>query len=179
MVRTKDRNNFINIIINKIELAKNFHQRVALTITAKTILHCAVLKFYIRRRYERLYLCIRLDKAKLGNVTERHNLIKDFKLLFPEVVIDGTQGHYKGIVIEITDSTREVIYNILKFISILAHPNDYYCKDTKIYKSFWNYTHSSKIPIHFQITNSLFSQLTNQEIIRTLQEINPYDRNNV
>ena len=41
----KDKNNFINIILNKIMLAQNFSQRVDLTITRKRILNHIMLSF--------------------------------------------------------------------------------------------------------------------------------------
>lgn len=172
----KEANNFINLIINKIEMARNFHQRVALSITSKSILnHSAVLKFYIRRRHDNIYLYIRLDKCSFGNRERKHNFIKDLHLLFPQATIEAIQGHYKGLVFHITDDNRQSIVDILKLIAVLAYPHFYYSKDTKIYKSFFNYQTTSSIPIHLQLLNSKLKQLKNEDLLNTLQEIKPYD----
>lgn len=176
----KEANNFINLIINKIELAKNFHQRVALSITSKSILnHSTVLKFYIRRRYDNLYLYVRLDKCSFGNRERKHNFIRDLNLLFPQSKIEAIQGHYKGLVFHIVDENKQAIVDILKLIAVLAYPHFYYSKETKIYKSFYNYTHTSNIPIHLQLLNSKLDQLKNEDLINTLKGIKIYDKSNM
>jgi hypothetical protein len=175
--KTKDKNNFINIILNKIELAKNFHQRVALSITSKVIMNCITLKFYLRRRYQKLFLYIRLQKCSLGNVSNRHQLINDIKTLVPELSIESTKGHHLGFILELNNDTKDALIQFLKIIAVLASPKDFYVKDTQVYKSFWNYQHTSSIPIHLQITQSLFRTLKSADLIYYLSEVQQYDKN--
>lgn len=177
MPRTKDKNNFINIILNKIELAKNFHQRVALSITSKVIMNCITLKFYLRRRYQKLFLYTRLQKCSLGNVSNRHQLINDIKTLVPELSIESTKGHHLGFILELDNDTKDALIQFLKIIAVLASPKDFYVKDTQVYKSFWNYQHTSSIPIHLQITQSLFRTLKSADLIYYLSEVQQYDKN--
>jgi len=175
--KTKDKNNFINIILNKIELAKNFHQRVALSITSKVIMNCITLKFYLRRRYRKLFLYTRLQKCSLGNVSNRHQLINDIKTLVPELSIESTKGHHLGFILELNNDTKDALIQFLKIIAVLASPKDFYVKDTQVYKSFWNYQHTSSIPIHLQITQSLFRTLKSADLIYYLSEVQQYDKN--
>lgn len=177
MPKTKDKNNFINIILNKIELAKNFHQRVALSITSKAIMNCITLKFYLRRRYQKLFLYARLQKCSLGNVSNRHQLINDIKTLVPELSIESTKGHHLGFILELNNDTKDALIRFLKIIAVLASPKDFYVKDTQVYKSFWNYQHTSSIPIHLQITQSLFRTLKSADLIYYLSEVQQYDKN--
>jgi hypothetical protein len=175
--KTKDKNNFINIILNKIELAKNFHQRVALSITSKAIMNCITLKFYLRRRYQKLFLYTRFQKCSLGNVSNRHQLINDIKTLVPELSIESTKGHHLGFILELNNDTKDALIQFLKIIAVLASPKDFYVKDTQVYKSFWNYQHTSSIPIHLQITQSLFRTLKSADLIYYLSEVQQYDKN--
>lgn len=177
MPKTKDKNNFINIILNKIELAKNFHQRVALSITSKVIMNCITLKFYLRRRYQKLFLYARLQKCSLGNVSNRHQLINDIKTLVPELSIESTKGHHLGFILELDNDTKDALIQFLKIIAVLASPKDFYVKDTQVYKSFWNYQHTSSIPVHLQITQSLFRTLKSADLIYYLSEVQQYDKN--
>lgn len=177
MSKTKDKNNFINIILNKIELAKNFHQRVALSITSKVIMNCITLKFYLRRRYQKLFLYTRFQKCSLGNVSNRHQLINDIKTLVPELSIESTKGHHLGFILELNNDTKGALIQFLKIIAVLASPKDFYVKDTQVYKSFWNYQHTSSIPIHLQITQSLFRTLKSADLIYYLSEVQQYDKN--
>lgn len=177
MPKTKDKNNFITIILNKIELAKNFHQRVALSITSKVIMNCITLKFYLRRRYQKLFLYTRLQKCSLGNVSNRHQLINDIKTLVPELSIESTKGHHLGFILELNNDTKDALIQFLKIIAVLASPKDFYVKDTQVYKSFWNYQHTSSIPIHLQITQSLFRTLKSANLIYYLSEVQQYDKN--
>lgn len=177
MPKTKDKNNFINIILNKIELAKNFHQRVALSITSKVIMNCITLKFYLRRRYQKLFLYTRLQKCSLGNVSNRHQLINDIKTLVPELSIESTKGHHLGFILELNNDTKDALIQFLKIIAVLASPKDFYVKDTQVYKSFWNYQHTSSIPIHLQITQSLFRTLKSADLMYYLSEVQQYDKN--
>lgn len=177
MSKTKDKNNFINLILNKIELAKNFHQRVALSITSKAIMNCITLKFYLRRRYQKLFLYTRLQKCSLGNVSNKHKLINDIKTLVPELSIESTKGHHLGFILELNNDTKGALIQFLKIIAVLASPKDFYVKDTQVYKSFWNYQHTSSIPIHLQITQSLFRTLKSADLIYYLSEVQQYDKN--
>lgn len=177
MPKTKDKNNFINVILNKIELAKNFHQRVALSITSKVIMNCITLKFYLRRRYQKLFLYTRFQKCSLGNVSNRHQLINDIKTLVPELSIESTKGHHLGFILELNNDTKDALVQFLKIIAVLASPKDFYVKDTQVYKSFWNYQHTSPIPIHLQITQSLFRTLKSADLIYYLSEVQQYDKN--
>lgn len=177
MSKTKDKNNFINIILNKIELARNFHQRVALSITSKVIMNCITLKFYLRRRYQKLFLYTRLQKCSLGNVSNRHQLINDIKTLVPELSIESTQGHHLGFILELNNDTKDALIQFLKIIAVLASPKDFYVKDTQVYKSFWNYRLTSSIPVHLQITQSLFRTLKSADLIYYLSEVQQYDKN--
>lgn len=177
MSKTKDKNNFINIILNKIELARNFHQRVALSITSKVIMNCITLKFYLRRRYQKLFLYTRLQKCSLGNVSNRHQLINDIKALVPDLSIESTKGHHLGFILELNNDTKDALIQFLKIIAVLASPKDFYVKDTQVYKSFWNYRHASSIPIHLQITQSLFRTLKSTDLIYYLSEVQQYDKN--
>ena len=114
----KDKNNFINIILNKITLAQNFSQRVDLTITRKRILNHIMLSFYLRRRYNTLILYIR-PVDKFGSITERHKFYKDFKLLIPILKFEGTKGHYKGFLLTIGNETKNDLRWLVKLRSLL------------------------------------------------------------
>lgn len=173
----RDNNNFISVILSKIELAKNFHQRVQLAITSRRILRHTYLVFYLRRRYKKLYFYTRLKSDGFGNKKERHNLFRDIVKLIPELQIDGVQGHYKGFIIEITECTKESLILFLKLVALLSKPKDFYVKDTKIYKSFYNYINTSDIPIHIQITQSKFKELTCYDLVQTLLEIKHNEKN--
>lgn len=177
MPKTKDKNNFINIILNKIELARNFHQRVALSITSKVIMNCVTLKFYLRRRYQKLFLYTRFQKCSLGNVSNKHKLINDIKTLVPDLSIESTKGHHLGFILELNNDTKDALIQFLKIIAVLASPKDFYVKDTQVYKSFWNYRHTSSIPIHLQITQSLFKTLKSADLIDYLSEVQQHDEN--
>ena len=177
MPKTKDKNNFITIILNKIELAKNFHQRVALSITSKVIMNCITLKFYLRRRYQKLFLYTRFQKCSLGNVSNKHKLINDIKTLVPDLSIESTKGHHLGFILELNNDTKDALIQLLKIIAVLTSPKDFYVKDTQVYKSFWNYRHTSSIPIHLQITQSLFKTLKSTDLIDYLSEVQQYDKN--
>ena len=174
----RDSNNFISIILNKITLAKNFHQRVALAITSRRILNHITLKFYLRRRYKELYLCIR-PLGKFATILSKHTLLHDFLKLFKSLEMESTQGHYKGWILKLTDETNEDLINLLKLIAVLSHPKNFYSKETKIYKSFFNYPNTSAIPIHIRFTRAQLLYLRNIDLIRYLYtEIKPYVQTN-
>lgn len=173
--RKRDKNNFIPTILSKIELANNFHQRIDLAITRRVILSHVHLAFYIRRRHNTIYLYMRVCKEGFGSRTRLHQFYVDLTRLIPTLKLEGTQGHYKGCILEIKNETKDDLVYLLKLISLLSKPKDFYVKDTKIYKSFLNYTNTSSIPIHLQITQSKFLDLKCYDIYKTLTEIKPYD----
>lgn len=169
-VKRKDPNNFINIILNKISLAQNFSQRVALTITKKTILKHVTLRFYLRRRFKKLYLYIRVDD-RFRNRKERGRFYRDMKLLVPSLDIEGTYGNYTGLILELCNDSNENLILLLKLISLFSRPKDFYVKNGTIWKSYYNYVESSKIPIHFRFINNLLSNLENEDIIELFDSI--------
>lgn len=168
--KRKDSNNFINVILNKISMAQNFSQRIALSITKKSLLKHVTFKFYLRRRYERLYLYIRVQD-KFRNRKERGRFYRDMKLLIPNLDIEGTTGNYTGLILELCNNTNESLILLLKLISLFSKPKDFYVKNGTIWKSFYNYVESSKIPIHIRFTNNLLSQLTNEDLIELFNSI--------
>lgn len=167
----RDRNNFIPTILSKIELASNFHQRVQLAITSRVILNHCKLVFYLRRRHNDLFLYTRLKSDGFGNIVERHNLFLDFYKLIPNLKLDSTKGHYIGWILQLTQDTKDDLIYFLKLISLLSKPKDFYVKDTKIYKSFFNYPEKSEIPVHIQITQSRFLDLRCYDLYKTLTDI--------
>lgn len=173
--RTRDPNNFINIILNKIELAKHFHQRVALSITSKTILNCCTLKFYIRKRHNELYLYTRI-LGNFGSIKQRHLFMKELAYLCSQD-LESTKGHLTGLILHLTGETKDALIDYFKLISLLARPKDFYKKQTKIYTSYFNYPEKSNIPIHIRITNSNIEKLhsfnNNSLIYDTLNNIGP------
>lgn len=167
--RTRDHNNFINIILNKIALARNFHQRIALSITSKSVLNHIVLKFYLRRRYSKLYLYTRVQ-GNFATVLERHSFIRDINKL-TNIDIESTKGHLSGFILDTTEDESKLT-EFLKLVSVLSHPNEFYKKINLTSVSYINYPETSKIPIHINITNNILNNLSNSEIIRVLtQEI--------
>lgn len=165
----KDKNNFINIILNKVILARDFHQRVALSITSKSILNHVVLKFYLRRRYNNLYLYTRIQD-NFSNKTERHNFYRDLKVLIPELVIEGKKGNYTGLTLDVT-YTNESLVQYLKLIAMFARPQDFYRTLKKDSISYTNYITTSKIPIHINIRNLIRDKLQNTDIMWCLDKL--------
>ena len=166
----RDKNKFIEIILNKISMAQNFSQKVALTITKKKILKHVTLKFYLRRRFKRLYLYIRVVD-RFRNRLERGRFYRDMKLLVPSLDIEGTYGNYTGLTLELCNDTNENLILLLKLISLFSRPKDFYVKNGTIWKSYYNYVESSKIPIHFRFTNNILNQLSNEDIIELFNSI--------
>lgn len=172
--RKRDSNNFINLIISKIELASRFHQRIAMNITSKRILKYITLKFYIRKRYKKLFLYTRAT-GNFSSITELHNLYRDFKTIIPELIIEGKQGHYTGWVLPIDNSNPESLTKYLKLISLLGNTKDFYSKQTQIYRCFYNYQGSSHIPVHLNITNKIIDSLQFCDLIETLKGVPKFD----
>ena len=168
-VKRKDKNNFITIILNKVILARDFHQRVALSITSKSILNHIVLKFYLRRRYNNLYLYTRIQD-RFSNKTERHNFYRDLKILIPELEIKGKKGSYIGLILNVT-YTNESLVQYLKLIAMFARPQDFYKVSKKDSISYANYITTSKIPIHINIRNSTRNKLQNSDILWCLDKL--------
>ena len=171
MKEKRDRNNFIPTILSKIELASNFHQRVQLAITSRVILGHCKLVFYLRRRHNKLFLYIRLKSDGFCSVGERHKFYLDIINLIPNLKIDSIKGHYKGWILSLTEETKEDLITFLKFISLLSKPKDFYVKNSKIYKSFFNYQETSSIPIHIQITWNKLWNLKCYDLYKTLTDI--------
>lgn len=170
--KKRDKNNFIQVILSKIELAQNFHQRIALSITSKSILNHVTLKFYLRKRYNNLYLYVRaLDN--FGSITARHQMYLDFKTIIPEIELESTKGHYTGLILQLTVETRPSLIRFLKLIAILASPKDFYVKKLKATRSFMNYTETSQTPIHFNISELKLLDLKCYDIYKTLEDIKP------
>lgn len=167
MTKKRDSNNFINLIITKLELAKNFHQRVALSITSKSILNCATLKFYIRKRYKKLFLYTRMDKSSFGTRIGSYNVIRDVADLIPELEIESIKGHLKGWILEIKPEHQQALVKFLKLIALLAHPDNFYLKTTKSQISFWNYADTSDIPIHILFQENQLLNLRSAELLNT------------
>lgn len=168
--RKRDKNNFINIILTKIELAKNFHQRVALAITSKSILHHITFKFYIRKRYKELFLYTRL-LGNFGSQSQRNLFVKDIVNLIPNLTIESTKGHYQGFVIHLTEETKESLILFLKLISLLAQPKDFELQKTKIYYSYFNKPETSLIPVHLRFTLKQVDLIQYQDLRETLLNI--------
>lgn len=165
----RDKNNFIELIITKLSLTRDFKQKIQLNITQKRILNHVSLKFYIRKRYKKLFLYTSVTGKNLSRIN-KHSIIKDFKTLIPEIEIDSTQGNYKGILINATDN-YETIIKFLKLISLLSQPNDFYLKESSVYKSYFNYIQKSKIPIHLKLTKKVIQQLKDIDIINVLNSV--------
>lgn len=173
-VKRKDSNNFINVILNKISMAQNFSQKVALTISKRKILKHVTLRFYLRRRFKRLYLYIRVDD-NFRNRKERGKFYRDMKLLVPSLDIEGTYGNYTGLILELCQNTNNDLILLLKLISLFSRPKDFYIKDSKVWKSYYNYVESSKIPIHIRFTNNLLSNLENEDLIELFNSIKEFN----
>lgn len=162
----KDRNNFIRLILQKIALVKSFHQKIAMSITRKVFLNCFEAKFYLRKRYDKIFLYTRIKYLKSGKVTNLHTCILDLFRCLKNSQLESTQGHLNGIVID-TDNTDDLVM-FLKLIAILSAPKDFVMKDTKVYKCIYNKKETSDIPIHFRITQKLFLDFRNYDIYALL-----------
>ena len=170
----RDPNNFISVIVNKITLARHFKQRVALSITSKTLLKSINVKFYIRKRYQRLYLYTRVTKESFGNNKNQLDFLNDLILLVPELQLESTQGHYNGLILDVTDD-NESLYNYLKLISYLSRPKDFYKRVYKVYTSLYNYQNKSLTPVHIQITNTKVNQLRCIDIINSIKDTGEFN----
>ena len=164
---------FIKIILDKLALAKGFNQVARFTLTTANILNCYKLVFYLRKRYKKYFLYVRIKYIKSGTRNQLHTFICDLEKIFPTVILDTTQGHLKGLTIDCIND-EQTLYDFLKFIALLKAPKYFYSKDTKIYKSFFNYIATNKTPIHLQITQSTFLDLQNYDLYKTLSDVKPY-----
>lgn len=177
-VSKKDRNNFINLILQKISLVKNFHQRIAMSITSKVILNCYEAKFYLRKRREKIFLYTRFRTLKSTSRSLLHHCIKDINSLLYHGEIESIKGHIQGIVID-TDNTDDLV-QLLKIIAILSSPQDFYKEDKKIYRCIYNYPYTSQIPIHFKITKKKLNELQHPDIVCLLDtRIKYHDTNHI
>ena len=170
----RDPNIFISVILNKIALARHFKQRVALAITSKVLLKTIKVKFYIRKRYQRLYLYTRVTKESFGSNRNQLDFLNDLILLVPELQLESTQGHFKGLILDVTNDS-ESLCNYLKLISYLARPRDFYKRVYKVYTSLYNYQNKSLTPVHIKITNTKVSQLKCIDIINTIKDTGEFN----
>ena len=173
-VHIKKYTSFIDVILNKISLAKGFHQQTKFTLTTANILNCFKLVFYLRKRYKNIYLYTRVKFIKAGFRYNIHNFINDLQKILSNIQLETTQGHITGFTIDVIND-EETLYNFLKLISILKAPEYFYSKDTKVYKSFYNYIATNKIPIHFRITQKTLSELTCYDLFQQLNSVGKYD----
>lgn len=162
-MQVKEKNNFINIIVNSVYKARNFKQRIRLCVTSKVICNHVQLRFYLRKRYNKVYLYTRILRKGFGNNKNQKDFLDDIVLLVPEITIESTQGHYTGLLLD-TDN-NEALVTYLKLIALLARSKDFALQKTKVYISFFNKPETSSIPIHGNITCTQFKQLKSKEII--------------
>lgn len=169
----RDRNNFITLILSNLELARHFHKRVDLNITAKKILGHIYLRFYIRRRYNKLYLYTRVLDKGFGNRQQKKKFLQDMCQLVSGLTIETTQGHRRGLLIEASSINSIVTY--LKYISLFAYPKDFYYVPKDLTLSIRNYEDASTIPIHISFRRNLKSKLTYEDIILFVNRLAAYD----
>ena len=158
----KDRNNFIELILKSIICSKYFHQKIRLAITNRTILNHIKLRFYLRRRFDKIYLYTRVLKSGFGNNKNLKLFLDDIKLLIPAIEIETTQGHFKGLVLDIDNKEDLILY--LSVLSLLSRPDDFLLKKSKVFYSYYNKIDSSKIPIHFRFTSHKIGNLKTIEL---------------
>lgn len=161
--KKRDKNNFINIILNKISLVRNFKQKINLSITTKRILNCATCKFYLRKRRYGLFLYTRLI-GKFGSIKKRHIFIKDICNLIPNLKPETTKGHYTGFELKVDNDNNTDLILFLKLLSLLSNPNSFYKKENKTYILFYNYINSSQIPIHLKFTRKQLQELNCEDL---------------
>ena len=171
-MRTKEPNNFINLIINSVYKARNFKQQFRFTITSKEVLKSITLRFYIRKRYNEVYLYTRIYKNNFGNNKHQYEFLKSilgilgYESRINEIQILSTQGHYKGILIN--TQYEDILNNFLKLISYLANFKSFEVKETTHHISFKNKVESSTIPIHFRVLKSNYNKIIGTEIYETI-----------
>lgn len=158
----KDKNNFIELILKSIICSKYFHQKIRLAITNRTILNHIKLRFYLRRRFDKIYLYTRVLKSGFGNNENLKLFLDDIKLLIPTIEIETTQGHFKGLILDVDNKEDLILY--LSILSLLSYPKDFKLKQTKIFYSYINNKECSRIPIHFRFTKRIIQQLRTIEL---------------
>lgn len=163
-VKTKrDRNNFINLILSKISLVKAFKQKVNFSITSKRIMNCATCKFYLRKRSYGLFLYTRLI-GNFGSTKNRHMFIKDICKLIPNLTPESTKGHITGFILQIDNNDSYDLILFLKLLSLLSNSKDFYLKENKVSKLYYNYIDSSQIPIHLRFTHKQLQDLSSEDL---------------
>lgn len=167
----RDRNNFINIILNNINVAFHFHKRVDLNITAKIILKHIRLRFYIRRRYSQLYLYTRVLDKGFGNQKQKKKFLDDMLTLIPELKIESTQGHHKGLLLLLDKNDLSTCVKYLKYISLFAYPQDFYITNLTTGYSIKNYETTSTIPVHITIRKNVLSNLNYYDICQCIKQL--------
>ena len=160
--------------MSRVTLARNFHLRVDLTLTEKKLLKYIKVKFYIRRRHNKLYLYSRFYPQGFGNTALKHQFLLDLLVLIPELKCESTQGHHLGLLLDVT-TDEAVLSKYLKLLSFLAHPDTFYYKNTKVYKCYYNYPTSSSIPIHFHITQTQYNSLQHVDLINTFKSVQVFN----
>ena len=172
-MQVKDKNNFINVIVNNVYKAKEFKQRINLSITSRRLCGYINVKFYLRKRYNKVYLYTRIINDKFSSREVHKNFINDLCVLLPDLEIVSTKGHYKGVLLD-TDIPG-LLTKYLKLIALLSRPQDFYKKVSKLFINFLNYKHTSSIPIHSGITKSQFDKLKGGDIKYVFQSLNSYN----
>lgn len=161
-MQNKDKNNFIVLILNSIICSTYFHKKIRLAITNRTILKFIKLRFYLRKRFNKTYLYTRILKSGFGNNENLKIFLDDLKLLIPELEIETTQGHYKGLIIDTINKEALILY--LSVLSLLSRPDDFLLRKSKIFYSYYNKIDSSKIPIHFRFIKKKIDNLKTIEL---------------
>ena len=167
-MQVKEPNNFINLILNSVYKARGFKQQFRFTITSKVVCECITLRFYIRKRYNEVYLYTRIYKDNFGNNQHIKDFLESICLLCNDISIVSTQGHYKGLLINTSNS--ESLYNYLKLIAVLANPHTFITTKNKYFISLKNKVESSRIPVHTKINTKVIESLS-EDVKKTLYNI--------
>lgn len=168
--KKRDSNNFISVILDKINLAVYFKKRVAFNLTRRIILRHIRLNFYIRKRYDEFFLYIRVQSQNFGSQRAFNIFMRDICTLIPNLQLDSIKGHYKGWKLQILENREDLIY-FLKLISLLSRPQDFYVKLNKSSLSFYNKPESSHVPVHLQITNTKLQNIESSDLASVLWSV--------
>lgn len=172
-MQVKDKNNFINVIVNNVFKAKEFKQRIKLSLTSRVLCGYIKVKFYLRKRYHKVYLYTRVINDGFGTRKVHKDFLNDICLLLPDLEIISTKGHYKGLLLD-TDIPG-LLTKYLKLIALLSRPQDFYKKESKLFINFLNYKHTSNIPIHSGITKSQFDKLETEDLKNVFKSLHNYN----
>jgi len=168
-MRTTETFNFINLILKDIALVKQFKQTIRLNITSKQVCKRFNFKFYLRKRWNKLYLYTRVLNKGFGNRTLLKEFLQDLKTLLPMLQIVTTKGHYKGIIIDVDNEI--VLRRYLEIVALLSNTKAFTkikrTDSSNIYKS----NNLTKIPMKLLLLNSLLNNLKSLDIKQTLNEV--------